>query len=251
VVIMDSSFEGKVALVTGAGTGIGAAAARLLAKRGAAVTVAGRRKEPLEEVARSIREAGGRALVVAADVGVAGDVKDAVEQTVGEFGGLNLAVNNAGIAGPSAVPHEMTVDAWDNIVRINLSGLFYGMHYEVPPMLEAGGGAIVNVSSVFADRGQLTRAGYAAAKHGIRGLTRSAAIDYGKQGIRVNELQPGVIATPMLNSDNSHATQFAESIPMGRLGLPEELAPAICFLLSDEAAYITGAHLAVDGGWLA
>lgn len=199
------------------------------------------------------REAGGRVLVVAADVGVAGDVEDAVEQTVAEFGGLNLAVNNAGIAGPSAVPHEMTIDAWDNIVRINLSGLFYGMRYEVPPMLEAGGGggAIVNVSSVFADRGQLTRAGYAAAKHGIRGLTCSAAIDYGTQGIRVNELQPGVIATPMLNSDHSHADQFAESIPMGRLGEPEELAPAICFLLSDDASYITGAHLAVDGGWLA
>jgi NAD(P)-dependent dehydrogenase (short-subunit alcohol dehydrogenase family) len=245
--IMDASLEGKVALVTGAGSGIGAATARLLAERGAAVTVVGRRKEPLEEVAGSIRDAGGRALVVTADVGLADDVKDAIEQTVAELGGLN----NAGIAGPSAVPHEMTVDAWDNIVRINLSGLFYGMHYEVPPMLEAGGGAIVNVSSVFADRGQLTRAGYAAAKHGIRGLTRSAAIDYGKRGIRVNELQPGVIATPMLNSDNSHATQFAESIPMGRLGLPEELAPAICFLLSDEAAYITGAHLAVDGGWLA
>jgi NAD(P)-dependent dehydrogenase (short-subunit alcohol dehydrogenase family) len=248
---MGTSFEGKVALVTGAGTGIGAATSRLLAKRGAAVAVAGRRKEPLTEVAGSIRAAGGRALAVTADVSVAGDVRDAVEQTIAEFGGLNLAVNNAGIAGPSAVPHVMPVDAWDEIIGINLSGLFYGMHYEVPPMLEAGGGAIVNVSSVFADRGQLTRDGYAAAKHGIRGLTRSAAIDYGKQGIRVNELQPGVIATPMLDSDNSHAAMFAETIPVGRLGSPEEVAAAICFLLSDDASYITGAHLAVDGGWLA
>jgi NAD(P)-dependent dehydrogenase (short-subunit alcohol dehydrogenase family) len=248
---MTASFGGKVALVTGAGTGIGAATARLLARRGAAVTVAGRRKEPLEEVAGSIREAAGRALAVTADVAVADEVEDMVEQTVAEFGGLNLAVNNAGIAGPSAVPHEMTADAWDEIVRINLSGLFYGMHYEVPPMLKAGGGAIVNVSSVFADRGQLTRAGYAAAKHGIRGLTRSAAIDYGTYGIRVNELQPGVIATPMLDSDNSHAAMFAETIPVGRLGSPEEVAAAICFLLSDDASYITGAHLAVDGGWLA
>src|SRR5713226_8009691 len=117
--------------------------------------------------------------------------------------------------------------------------LFYGMHYEVPPMLEAGGGAIVNVSSVFADRGQLTRAGYAAAKHGIRGLTRSAATDYGQHGTRAPELQPGVIATPMLNSGHSHAAQFAVSIPVGRPGLPEEVAPAICFLLYDDAWDIT------------
>jgi NAD(P)-dependent dehydrogenase (short-subunit alcohol dehydrogenase family) len=188
---------------------------------------------------------------VPGDVSRPEDVQRAVARTVAEFGALHYAVNNAGISGSFTPLPEMTVDEWRRTVDTDLSSLFYGLKYEIPAILAAGGGAIVNVSSVFADRGGPT-ADYSSAKHGIRGLTRTAAIQYGRRGIRVNELQPGVIDTEMTQGNPEGAQRVAErGIPLGRLGTGDEIATAIAFLLSDDASYINGAHLAVDGGFLA
>jgi NAD(P)-dependent dehydrogenase (short-subunit alcohol dehydrogenase family) len=246
-----SRFDGKVAFVTGAGSGMGEATALLLAEQGAAVTVLDRNGSHAEDVASRIVARGGRALAVAANVANPEAMRRAVQQTVETFGALHLAVNNAGIASDAAPVAEVDPAAWDDTIAINLSGLFYGMRYQIPAMLVAGGGAIVNVSSVFADRGQIQRSAYAAAKHGVRGLTRSAAVDYAAQGIRVNELQPGVIDTPMHSAHRARVQEFASLVPARRMGTTAEIASVVAFLLSEEASYINGAHLAVDGGFLA
>jgi NAD(P)-dependent dehydrogenase (short-subunit alcohol dehydrogenase family) len=240
----------RVALVTGAGSGIGAATARLLARRGHRVALVGRRQSALEEVATAIKQDGGEALVIPADTGDGQDMQRAVDHTVDHFGALHWAVNNAGVAGTNKPLHEVQVHEWDDVVRIDLSGAFYAMRAEIPAILAADGGAIVNVSSVYADRGLTVD--YSAAKHGLRGLTRSAAQQYGPLGIRINELQPGVVWTDMTRA-NPEGTQWVadQGIPLQRIAEPEEIAPAIAFLLSEEATYVTGAHLAVDGGFLA
>lgn len=244
-------FTDKVALVTGAGSGMGAATARLLADRGAAVTLVGRRADKLDEVVAQIKDAGGQALAVPGDVSDAADVERAVTQTVAKFGTLNYAVNNAGVAGNFVLTADMPLDAWRRVVGINLDGIFYGLKYEIPAILGSGGGAIVNISSVFADRGGPT-VEYSTAKHAIRGLTRTAAKEYAGQGVRINELQPGVIDSEMTQADPEGTQQVASrGVPLGRIGTGEEIATAVAFLLSDDASYITGAHLAVDGGFLA
>lgn len=246
-----TQFENKVALVTGAGSGMGRATAVLLARRGAAVTVVGRREQRLAEVVAEITGSGGRALAVPGDVSNPEDVAHAVSRTVTEFGALHHAVNNAGIAGDFTPLVDMTAEHWRHTVEVDLNSLFYCLKFEVPAILAAGGGAIVNVSSVFADRGGPT-ADYSSAKHGIRGLTRTAAIQLGQQGIRVNELQPGVIDTEMTQADPEGTQRVADTgIPLRRVGTSEEIATAVAFLLSDDASYISGAHLAVDGGFLA
>ena len=249
---MTQQFAGRSALVTGAGSGMGAATAVLLAERGAAVTLVGRRRPKLEEIANEIRDAGGQALVHTGDVSDPEHVRRAVEDTVATFGHLDLAVNNAGIAGSAGTPlADIAIADFQRTVAIDFASIFYGMKYEIEAMLRGGrGGAIVNVSSVFADRG--LHGDYAGSKHGIRGLTRSAAKDYGAQGIRVIELQPGVIDTEMTaaNPDGTAAVA-ATGIPLRRTGSGREIATVVAFLLSDEASYITGAHIAVDGGFLA
>ena len=245
-------FEGRVALVTGAGTGMGAEIAVLLAERGADVARVGRREQLLRDVAALIEATGSKALVVPGDVSDPRSVRQAVDTAVSSLGDLHHAVNNAGISSSGTEITDVSDDEWQNTLQINLSGLFYGVRAQVAAMQAAGhGGSIVNVSSVFADRGLAQRAAYSAAKHGIRGLTRSAAVDWAARGIRINELQPGVIATPMLGDDPAGAERVAATIPARRLGSGREVATAVAFLLSDEASYITGAHLAVDGGFLA
>jgi NAD(P)-dependent dehydrogenase (short-subunit alcohol dehydrogenase family) len=244
-------FDGRVGFVTGAASGMGRTIALQLARYGASVALVDRDSKGLEETAAQITFAGGRALPVTTDVAKAEQVERAVERTVKTFGGLHLAVNNAGIAGDAAPVGEVDPVDWDATIGINLSGVFYGMRYQIPAMLAAGSGAIVNVSSVFADRGQGFRSAYAAAKHGIRGLTRSAALDYAPKNIRINELQPGVIDTPMHSVDRERVKEFAARVPATRMGTTHEIAAAVLFLLSDQAAYINGAHLAVDGGFLA
>ncbi|WP_416393516.1 MULTISPECIES: SDR family NAD(P)-dependent oxidoreductase [unclassified Curtobacterium] len=243
-------FENKVALVTGAGSGMGRATAVLLAKEGAAVTVVGRRANKLAEVVDEITAAGGRALAVTGDVANPDDLQNAVVRTVEEFGALHYAVNNAGVTGTASSLHEESIEDFQRVINTNFSSIFYSLKYEIPAILEAGGGAVVNVSSVFADRGTLPR-DYVGSKHGVRGITRSAAAEYGRQGIRINELQPGVILTEMTEGNLEATQEVAErGIPMGRMGTGEEIATAVAFLLSDDASYITGAHLAVDGGFL-
>jgi NAD(P)-dependent dehydrogenase (short-subunit alcohol dehydrogenase family) len=244
-------FTDKVALVTGAGSGMGAATARLLADRGAAVTLVGRRADKLDEVVVQIKDAGGQALAVPGDVSNPEDVERAVAQTVATFGALHYAVNNAGVSGTFIPTADMPLEGWRRVVGINLDGIFYGLKYQIPAILGSAGGAIVNVSSVFADRGGPT-VEYSTAKHGIRGLTRTAAKEYAARGVRINELQPGVIDSEMTRANPEGTQEVAEhGVPLGRIGTGEEIATAVAFLLSDDASYITGAHLAVDGGFLA
>lgn len=247
----DKEFRNKTALVTGAGTGMGAQTAVLLAERGANVVLVGRREQPLRDVAKSITAAGGQALALPGDVGDPATAPRLVEATVARFGALHYAVNNAGVASESHDLSELPLQVWDLTIAINLSALFYGMRAQLPAIAAAGGGAIVNVSSVYADRGLPTRAAYSASKHAIRGLVRSAAVDWAGRGIRINELQPGVIDTPMLDEGREETDAVVNFIPARRLGEPREIATAVAFLLSDDASYITGAHLAVDGGFLA
>jgi NAD(P)-dependent dehydrogenase (short-subunit alcohol dehydrogenase family) len=214
-----SEFAGRSAFVTGAGSGIGAAAACELAARGAKVALMGLLAEGLEETAAA-------------------------------FGGLHLAVNNSGVDGGTQRLADVSVESWQRTIGINLSGVFFALKYQIPAIVAAGGGAIVNVSSVFSDRGLSHHAPYTASKHGVHGLTRTAAHDYAKDNVRINELLPGVIDTPMLDSNRGMAQQMTAFIPQQRLGHPREVAQAICFLLGDAASYMTGARVAVDGGFL-
>ncbi len=178
------------------------------------------------------------------------DVADAVGKTVAAFGGLHLAVNNAGVDGGTQKLADLSVDSWNDTIGINLSGVFFGLKYQIPAIIASGGGAIVNVSSVFSDRGLPQHAAYAASKHGVHGLTRTAAHDYAGDKVRINELLPGVIDTPMLDSNRGMVDQMTAFIPQRRLGRPAEVARAICFLLGESASYMTGARVAVDGGFL-
>jgi NAD(P)-dependent dehydrogenase (short-subunit alcohol dehydrogenase family) len=243
-------FSGRSAFVTGAGTGIGAATARELAARGASVALMGRRTAVLEETAAAIRGNGGEVLVLAGDVANARDVENAVRETVAAFGALHLAVNNAGVDGGTQKLADVSVESWYDTIGINLSGVFFGLKFQIPAIIASGGGSIVNVSSVFSDRGLPQHAPYTASKHGIHGLTRAAAHDYAADKVRINELLPGVIDTPMLDSNRAMVDQMTAFIPQRRLGQPAEVARAICFLLGDGASYMTGARVAVDGGFL-
>lgn len=244
-------FAGKVALVTGAGTGIGRATAEQLGREGATVVLVGRRKEPLDAVAQTIAEAGGTAYAFPADVADPQQIAAAVDFAVTTTGGLHFAVNNAGVSGGTGELVDMTEDAYRFVMGVNLDAVFFGMQKQIPAIIASGGGAIVNVTSVDADRGHVHYAAYTATKHAVRGLTRVAAIENAKTGVRVNELQPGVIATELSKTDPAGTAAAESKVPMGRSGRPEDTAEAICFLLSDRAAYITGTHFSVDGGFLA
>jgi NAD(P)-dependent dehydrogenase (short-subunit alcohol dehydrogenase family) len=248
--ISSNEFAGRTAFVTGAGTGIGAATAIAIAAHGAQVALFGRRSPALETTAATISRAGGNALVIAGDVSDPRDVEQAVQQTVRTYGNLHMAVNNAGVDGGTQRLVDVSVESWNETIGINLSGMFFGLKYEIPAIIAAGGGAIVNVSSVFSDRGLVQHAPYTASKHGVHGLTRAAAQDYAAENIRINELLPGVIDTPMLDTNRAMVNQMTAFIPLRRLGLPAEVARTICFMLSDAASYMTGARVAVDGGFL-
>jgi NAD(P)-dependent dehydrogenase (short-subunit alcohol dehydrogenase family) len=256
---MAGRFAGKVALVTGGGSGIGRAAASAFAREGANVVVAGRGLERLHETVRLIEETGGHALPVAVDVARAAEVEAMVEKTVQTYGRLDYAFNNAGgfylLCGRPALTADIAEEDWDHIVDINLKGIWLCMKYEIPQMLKRGGGAIVNTSSTDGQRGGPYRASYVAAKHGVIGLTKTAALEYAKQGIRVNAVCPGWIRTLPVKrriQDNPDSEQqIIAQQPIGRLGEPEEIAEAVVWLCSDAASFVTGDAMAVDGGQLA
>ena len=247
---MSKRFVGRVALVTGAARGMGEATVRRLAEEGAAVAVVDVDGPAAESVARSIREAGGRAIAIPADVGKAEDCERMVATTVAEFGALHHAVNNAGIAGTPGRLCDISVDAWQQVMAVNLTGVFLGMKFQIPEMIRAGGGSIVNVSSIYGHHGLPTYGAYTATKHGVIGLTRAAGLEYIKQGVRVNAFCPGMYDTTMGNSGGAVSDAIAAMVPLGRLGKPSEAAAVNCFLLSDDASFVNAADYAGDAGML-
>ena len=246
-------LEGKVAIVTGGAHGMGAAEARLFAREGARVVIADIREEDGRRVEAEIAEAGGEAMFVALNVADEAAWESAVQQAVARFGKLDVLVNNAGISGSRETDFRST-DAWDRLMSINARGVFLGMKYAIPEMQKAGGGAIVNISSISGIVGQeYVHPGYNASKGAVRIVTKAAAVQHAGEGIRVNSVHPGMMP-PMLGSENRDPAQRQASlanVPMGRPGEVEEVANAVLFLASDEASYITGAELVVDGGFTA
>jgi NAD(P)-dependent dehydrogenase (short-subunit alcohol dehydrogenase family) len=245
-------LDGKVAIVTGASRGIGAASARAFAAAGAIVVLAARTAQAIATIADEINASGGRALAIPTDVTDPESVQRLVETTVATFGRLDVAFNNAG-AGQMPKPlAEISFEDFEAGLKANLYGAFLGMKFEIPAMLAAGGGAIVNMSSTAGLQGAPGMGPYAAGKHGVVALTRSAALDYGKSNIRVNALAPGPIVNEQMSRLPEDRLQtIARFIPLGRLGRTEEVARAAVWLCSDDASFITGAVLSVDGGRLA
>ncbi|GAA5015848.1 SDR family NAD(P)-dependent oxidoreductase [Streptomyces siamensis] len=248
-------YTGKVALVTGAGSGIGRATAVAFARSGAVVALLDLNAEGLDETAALIAEAGGKSHAMVTDVSDAGQVERAVGSTVEELGRLDVAFNNAATFDAPQAVDEQDVDAWNRVLGVNLSGIFYCMKYEAAAMLETGGGAIVNTGSVASEIASLGLTAYTATKHAVVGLTKKAALDYATRGIRVNAVLPGAIDTPMAatfsgGTEEGRAAMVALE-PIGRLGRPEEIANAVLWLSSDAASFVTGHCLAVEGGWLA
>jgi NAD(P)-dependent dehydrogenase (short-subunit alcohol dehydrogenase family) len=250
---MNRIFENKVAIVTGGSFGIGQAAAIGFAKQGAKVVVADWVED--KETMDRIKESGGAAIFFKCDVSREEDVKKMVERTIREFGRLDYAFNNAGIEGLSAPTHECSNENWDKTIAVNLKGVWLCMKYEIPHILKQGKGAIVNNASIAGLVGFPNIPAYVASKHAVIGLTRNAALEYAKSGLRVNAVCPGVINTPMIDRFTGRKKevekQFVDMEPVGRMGLPEEVAEAVMWLCSDAASFVTGNALPVDGGWTA
>ena len=254
------SFQNKVALITGGSSGIGRATAIAFAREGAKVVVTSRRENEGKETVSLIKEAGGEGLFIRTDVSKEADVKAMVEGTVKAYGHLDYAFNNAGIEGNAAPLTEQTVGDYESVLGINVRGVFLSMKYEIPQMLKNGGGAIVNMSSIGGLIGFPGFSLYIASKHAVIGLTKSAALEYAKSGIRINAVGPGGIETDMSDrliskvgggKEEEIRQQFAAMHPIGRMGKPEEIASAVLYLCSDGASFVTGQTLALDGGYTA
>lgn len=245
------SLENKVAIITGGGSGIGKATALLFAKEGAKVVVSDISEENGKSAVAEIKNNGGEAFFIKADTARPGDNESLVKQTLEKYGSLDIAVNNAGIGGPLGLTGEYPVDGWQKVIDINLSGVFYGLRYQIPAMKNSG--SIVNIASILGQAGTKFSPAYVAAKHGVVGLTKAAALEYADKGIRINAVGPGYIKTPLVMNSLDEASRNAliGLHPMGRLGESEEIAELILWLASSKSSFVTGAYYAADGGYLA
>lgn len=246
-------LKDKVAIVTGGGSGIGESTSKLFAKNGAKVVVGDIDEAGGNRVVKEIEEAGGKAIFVKADTSSHQDSKKTVDEAVKKFGKLDIAVNNAGVGGPQSKLGETEIDAWDKVIDINLSGVFYGMRYQIPAMQKNKGGAIINMASILGQAGFAMSGGYVAAKHGVIGLTRNGALEYAAEGIRINAVGPGFIKTPLIDENMSEEDQgqLVALHPIGRLGKPEEVAELCLWLASEKSSFVNGSYYPVDGGYLA
>lgn len=252
---MDKIFENKVALVTGGSYGIGRAAAIAFAKRGAKIVVADWKEDKSHETLNQVKKVGSEGIFIQCDVSKDREVNKMMDRIMTEYGCLDIAFNNAGIEGAMAPLHECSEHNWDKTLSVNLKGVWLCMKHEIPQMLKQGKGVIVNTASVAGLIGFANLPAYAASKHAIVGLTKTAALENAKTGIRVNAVCPGVIKTEMIDritgKDKAVEKQYEGMEPVGRMGKPEEIAEAVVWLCSDAASFITGVALPVDGGWLA
>ena len=248
-------FRNQVALVTGAASGIGRATALAFAGKGARVVVSDSQEKGGAETIQMIREQGGEATFVGCDVSEHSQVKNLMSRTLSLYGRLDHAFNNAGTEGVASALHESTNENWQRTLSINLSGVYYCMKEEIAVMLKQGSGNIVNCSSIAGLRGFAGSGAYTASKHGVLGLTKSAALDYATLGIRINAICPGVIHTPMIDrftqGNLEAAAQLASSAPMNRMGRPQDIANAVLWVCNPEAGFVTGTEITVDGGWCA
>ena len=241
-------LEDKVAIITGGANGMGAEEARMFAREGATVVVADMRDEDGEAVVTQIAESGGTGVYVHTDVTSESDWQRLVDQTVSQFGKLNILVNNAGISS-TAYADPMDIDGWTHIMDVNATGVYLGTRAAIPAMKEAGGGSIVNISSGAAIApSPETPASYSASKGAVRIFTKATAIQYAKENIRCNSVHPGIILTPMLQGAGADGANRVGRIPLGRVGTPEEIAYGVLYLASDEASFVTGSELIIDGG---
>jgi NAD(P)-dependent dehydrogenase (short-subunit alcohol dehydrogenase family) len=247
------TLESKVAIITGAGSGIGHSIALLYSKEGAKIVLTDIDEKGGNKTLDEIKSQGGEGIFVKADSSKPQDNERVVEEAIKKFGALHISVNNAGIGGPLMFTGDYPIEAWDKVISINLSGVFYGMRYQIPAMLKSGGGSIVNIASSMGKVGTKGSPAYVAAKHGVIGLTEAAAVEYADQNIRINSVGPGFITTPLLtNTLDEVAINSLKSLhPMGRLGTSEEIAELALWLNSEKASFVTGSYYNADGGYLA